>query len=167
MADERRRLWDGEGVRAVPPRPRRSHLVRNLAIGCVGLAALFGLLAGALLVIGLLAGPSRSETPAAFPDTNNPPEYDLARLQTGGAPDGNLVRQFGRELDIAAQECSGTRREIAEATFTANRALVQGGIRESLLQTLTTVNRFMLTLSGTATCARAFTLYSPMRINTP
>lgn len=106
-------------------------------------------------------------TVAAMP-TQAPPAYSLAVIQNGGYvnPDGLLVRQFQRQLDILSSKCNDPESTVSDQLVTTHDILHKHGIDEDYLTLLTAVDRAVP--AGTSnTCAQDFAAYATIRINTP
>jgi hypothetical protein len=107
--------------------------------------------------------------PIATQDPSASPEETLATLQKKAPVQANdpLVQQFAQQLDALSKKCSAlSRAEIATEAYTINQGIVSSGVNESILDTLTGINK-AIPANNQDACPKQFAAYASKRVHTP
>jgi hypothetical protein len=113
------------------------------------------------------AGGAAAVVPSVNPSA--PPEITLATLQKKASVDAKdpLVQQFAQQLDALSKKCPDlSRQELATDVETINQGIESGGVHETLLQTITGVNK-AIPASNQGSCPKAFADYATARMKNP
>jgi hypothetical protein len=114
---------------------------------------------------------TQARAAAAVPtiDPSAPPEVRLATLQKKADVSAKdpLVQQFAQQLDALSKKCpSLSRAEIATDVTTINQGIESGGVHETLLDTITGVNK-AIPANNQDPCPKAFAAYASSRLKSP